>query len=578
MKTLHLAITVAFLVIATTHAASGQTNTAQTIHVFTDKDHYDAGDTIVVSGTATPEQYVQILVIDPNLLIQYKNVTYTDSVRNFTYKLTLPQFVKSGEWKIRATSGQDHVILSVPVGNKVRADPTELAPYTYEPGTPLKQFQTGVAAKDILCRPGLELIIQTQEGIPSCVRPLTAQILVARGLANDVIYNPVLAGSVTDLSAFKMEFSTDKDIVLSGKAIGINISLNNTSSIPLKIMPENAWAYQDLSLGEQCYKAPMGIAILDGYYTEQNMTQGKTLPIFAQYAVSCPVMTAAFLTQSFVFEPKSSHAFESTCNNGNEVCGGSLDETQHIEINGTWNNGIFQSFEPGIYTLIGGDEWGHLTIEHFTVVNSTSVSVLNQLSQIIPSCTSNILHQSVFAGYAGSLSCPAPSFYMISKILNYSGFAGVYHTMNDSSVIGPSTYTNPDQEEIDKDGNNRMGANLVLAPGHNGTIIYQITLHIVRCVGNCLPGITFPTVVNQTNIGEFIHRQGNEILYSHDGLDVTYTPLSESLKDNQTVTLKATVTASDDVPNGTYWLILTPDNCFGGPLVLLTVSDCEKAK
>lgn len=41
-------------------------------------------------------------------------------------------------------------------------------------------------------------------------------------------------------------------------------------------------------------------------------------------------------------------------------------------------------------------------------------------------------------------------------------------------------------------------------------------------------------------------------------------------------TLKATITTSKDVPKGTYWIILTPGNCAGGLLMLLTVSDCEK--
>lgn len=68
----------------------------------------------------------------------------------------------------------------------------------------------------------------------------------------------------------------------------------------------------------------------------------------------------------------------------------------------------------------------------------------------------------------------------------------------------------------------------------------------------------------------------DKMSYSHDGLAITYEPLSESIKDNQTAIIKATVSATRDVPRGTYWLILAPGNCIGGPLELVTVSDCEE--
>ena len=83
------------------------------IRFHTDKDHYNAGDTITVSGSATPSKHVQILLIDPNLDIRYKDGTYSDSAGHFAFKLSLPQFVKSGYWRIRATSESNFMILPV---------------------------------------------------------------------------------------------------------------------------------------------------------------------------------------------------------------------------------------------------------------------------------------------------------------------------------------------------------------------------------------------------------------------------------------------------------------------------------
>ncbi|MDE1728927.1 MAG: hypothetical protein KGH81_07105 [Thaumarchaeota archaeon] len=344
------------------------------IRFYTDKDHYNAGDTITVSGSMMPSKYVQILLIDPNLLTQYKNGTYSDSTGHFVFKLPLPQFVKSGYWRIRATSEANYMILPVPVGNTEDATyPVTPPPYTYKPGTPLQQIRSGIITDDVLCRPGLQLVVQSKQDLPACVRPQTAQMLIARGWAT-VVYNPVTAGTVANLSAFKLNLSTDNDMIRSGQKIGIDISFNNTSSIPLKLMAQDSRPYPSLSLGEECgFRSSIGIAILDGYYTEQNMTQGKALTIFGSiYAVSCPADISSI--QSYVFEPSSSHAYESFCDSGgNELssCGGFDNEAAHLEINGTWADGKIRPFEAGVYTLIGGDEWGHLAIRHFTVTNST---------------------------------------------------------------------------------------------------------------------------------------------------------------------------------------------------------------
>ena len=48
---------------------------------------------------------------------------------------------------------------------------------------PLAQFKSGIAAKDIQCQQGLQLIIKAKDGNPACVRPDTAVKLLDRGWA-----------------------------------------------------------------------------------------------------------------------------------------------------------------------------------------------------------------------------------------------------------------------------------------------------------------------------------------------------------------------------------------------------------
>lgn len=47
--------------------------------------------------------------------------------------------------------------------------------------TPLKQFKSGIAANDVKCKHGLQLVIKAEDNSPSCVKAQTAQRLVERG-------------------------------------------------------------------------------------------------------------------------------------------------------------------------------------------------------------------------------------------------------------------------------------------------------------------------------------------------------------------------------------------------------------
>jgi len=179
-------------------------------------------------------------------------------------------------------------------------------------------------------------------------------------------------------SPLKLSLSTDEQIMQSGKGLVISISVNNTLPIQEKIKDVDEWPLHDLSL-DPCIPRPFGIAIFDGYYTEQNMTDGKPLPIFNLDAL-CPVINA---TQSYVFEPQSTHATVSTCSDSNlPYCSYTQDMEDKVTIGGTWYEGNLIPFKPGVYTLVGGDEWGDVAIQYFTVTSSNDTKGLNQLEKI----------------------------------------------------------------------------------------------------------------------------------------------------------------------------------------------------
>ena len=58
--------------------------------------------------------------------------------------------------------------------------------------SPLKQFNSGIAVKDVKCNSDLQLILKTEGGSPACVKIETGKILVKRGWAEEFIQSNTL--------------------------------------------------------------------------------------------------------------------------------------------------------------------------------------------------------------------------------------------------------------------------------------------------------------------------------------------------------------------------------------------------
>ncbi|MDE1872028.1 MAG: hypothetical protein KGH99_00955 [Thaumarchaeota archaeon] len=54
---------------------------------------------------------------------------------------------------------------------------------------PLMQFKSGIAAKDVTCKTGLQPVIKSEDLSPACVRPDTAYILIYSGWAKEIVTN-----------------------------------------------------------------------------------------------------------------------------------------------------------------------------------------------------------------------------------------------------------------------------------------------------------------------------------------------------------------------------------------------------
>ena len=64
--------------------------------------------------------------------------------------------------------------------------PSENQPNTSMPSAPLdplKQFKSGVTAKDVKCESGFSLVLKAEDGSPACVHSSSVQILIQLGWA-----------------------------------------------------------------------------------------------------------------------------------------------------------------------------------------------------------------------------------------------------------------------------------------------------------------------------------------------------------------------------------------------------------
>lgn len=252
---------------------------------------------------------------------------------------------------------------------------------------PLEQLKSGISASDVKCSDNLVHIIKAEDNSPACVKPDSAGILIKRGWAQSGIIpsgkephevfpfinsndtgKPLVNQDNQTSSALRLYLSTDSAYANPAEAVGVDISLNNTSSTPLTLTKADNWPRNDLSSGS-CSNLPFGMAILKGYYTEQNMTGASSLVIYQN--IPCPNPASI---KSYTFQPLSSKATQEC--DSLFSCPVLADMKIHLKVDGFMdNNGQHRPFNVGTYTIVSGDEWGHVTISHFTEEYATLAGV-----------------------------------------------------------------------------------------------------------------------------------------------------------------------------------------------------------
>ncbi|MFI5419662.1 MAG: hypothetical protein ACHQ1H_01705 [Nitrososphaerales archaeon] len=199
---------------------------------------------------------------------------------------------------------------------------------------------------------------------------------------------PVAISAVNRSNGLTMQLAMNTSTVFANPlsvnqsgGILIMISLYNTLPTANNLSSSQAWPIAGLLAGPCSGYKPIGIAVMKGFYSPGNISQGQPLHLFQQ--IYCP---AYFPAQYYIFGPTSDYvrmfskpnspAPSNVSQNSNPL--GDMEAVVSLsgsccrQLPGPQNCSCYIyspiPFSTGTYTVVGGDEWGDLAILHFFVL------------------------------------------------------------------------------------------------------------------------------------------------------------------------------------------------------------------
>ena len=95
--------------------------------------------------------------------------------------------------------------------------------------SPLKQVQSGIAAKDVKCNAGFQLIFKAEDDSSACVKPDTAQKLIERGWAK----NPIGVSALANPPIGLYNLTTSVKPIILGIPFYVNAVVVNHETEPI---------------------------------------------------------------------------------------------------------------------------------------------------------------------------------------------------------------------------------------------------------------------------------------------------------------------------------------------------------
>ena len=220
----------------------------------------------------------------------------------------------------------------------------------------------------------------------------TTRTIITTGLTTTAISASQPNSSTTRITTSTLFSSVGNGSALvldsaDGLGLGLQFALGSDGSYTITVEESNLlnsvnnvtlyddWAFQKSSLNpaNPCGPStpiPVGFAILQGNYGQDNYTAGQALTLYDPNDVYlCGSLGFVNSSEIYSFQPLSDD-FLFPLGSGSSYHGPAA---VTFTTNGYWVGGqqngaaAFQPFSPGVYTIVGADEWGEYAILHFEV-------------------------------------------------------------------------------------------------------------------------------------------------------------------------------------------------------------------
>ena len=214
-------------------------------------------------------------------------------------------------------------------------------------------------------------------GIGLIITLLTGILAASTGCGNSVVqttlttadFGGVNTGSTKSTQGLILSLALDAKIYKPGDTVNMIVSERNTLAKTNKVLAAKKWPVSGLTL-DLCGAGifPFGIAVFQGNYSTKEVSKVESLDLYNPNIITFGCVPRIVNIGTYTFNSASGVAI---------IKGSNPDETQTTEMGanfGIWSfwagsrpNATQTNFTPGIYTVVAGDEWGALVVDHFTV-------------------------------------------------------------------------------------------------------------------------------------------------------------------------------------------------------------------
>jgi hypothetical protein len=182
-------------------------------------------------------------------------------------------------------------------------------------------------------------------------------------------FNDVNSVSSTSGNNLSLSLSLDGKIYEPGQSVSIIVEETNllptTNSVPASDNLPSGFAS---GFTNEPSIFPFGLAVVSGNYTLSNLIANPLLIYDPRDEYIGPQVIGPTL---YSFQPSSDGAY---LEGGSYSSSNGLMKMQYeLQLNGYWDGNpmeaVQDNFNPGVYTVVAGDEWGALVLVHFTVTS-----------------------------------------------------------------------------------------------------------------------------------------------------------------------------------------------------------------